>query len=44
MPKAGVSRNNIVAGKRASRSSRVVWEIDSEDDEDEDEDDAEAWL
>ncbi|KAI4949076.1 hypothetical protein J4E91_005539 [Alternaria rosae] len=41
VPKAGVSRQNIVAGKRASRSSRVVREIDSEDDEDEDDDDAE---
>ncbi|CAN9453767.1 unnamed protein product [Alternaria sp. RS040] len=42
VPKAGVSRNNIVAGKRASRSSRVVQEIDSDDeDEDDDDDDAE---
>ncbi|EDU48339.1 PAPA-1 conserved region [Pyrenophora tritici-repentis] len=35
-PKAGVSRQNIVAGKRASRSSRVVREVDSEDEEEED--------
>jgi Ino eighty subunit 2 len=36
-----VRRENIVAGKRASRSSRIVREVDSEDDEDEDEDEAE---
>lgn len=39
-----VSSRNIVAGKRASRNSRVVRELDSDDedeDEDEDEDDAE---
>ncbi|KNG50143.1 hypothetical protein TW65_03061 [Stemphylium lycopersici] len=42
VPKAGVSRQNIVAGKRASRNSRVVQEVDSEDDDDdEDEEDAE---
>lgn len=41
VPKTGVSRQNIVAGKRASRNSRIVREIDSEDDEDEDEDEAE---
>jgi Ino eighty subunit 2 len=40
VPKPGVSRQNIVAGKRASRSSRVVQEVDSEDEE-EDDDDAE---
>lgn len=32
-----MNRQNIVAGKRASRSSRIVREVDSEDDEDEDE-------
>ncbi|KAJ6286433.1 nad-binding protein [Bipolaris maydis] len=37
-PKAGVSRDNIVVGKRASRNSRVVQEVDSEEDEDEEED------
>ncbi|EUC46587.1 hypothetical protein COCMIDRAFT_92425 [Bipolaris oryzae ATCC 44560] len=36
-PKAGVSRENIVVGKRASRNSRVVQEVDSEDEEDEEE-------
>ncbi|EOA91087.1 uncharacterized protein SETTUDRAFT_101354 [Exserohilum turcica Et28A] len=42
LSKAGVSRQNIVAGKRASRNSRVVQEVDSdEDDEDEDEDEDE---
>jgi Ino eighty subunit 2 len=41
VPKTGVSRQNIVAGKRASRSSRIVREVDSEDD-DEDDDDEEA--
>ena len=46
-PKASVSRQNIVAGKRASRNSRVVKEGDSEDededdDEDEDVDEADA--
>jgi Ino eighty subunit 2 len=41
IPKTGVSRQNIVAGKRASRSSRIVREVDSEDEEDEDEDEAE---
>ncbi|KAL6710740.1 hypothetical protein ACN47E_007797 [Coniothyrium glycines] len=40
--KRGVSRQNIVSGKRASRSSRVVREVDSEEDEDEDEDEDEA--
>ena len=35
--KGNLSRSNIVSGKRASRSSRVVREIDSEEDEDEDE-------
>ncbi|KAF2829974.1 PAPA-1-domain-containing protein [Ophiobolus disseminans] len=40
VPKTGLSRQNIVAGKRASRSSRIVREVDSEDD-DEDEDEAE---
>ncbi|KAJ4368887.1 hypothetical protein N0V83_005969 [Neocucurbitaria cava] len=39
VPKTGLSRQNIVSGKRASRSSRVVREVDSEEDEDEDEDD-----
>lgn len=39
VPKAGVSRQNIVAGKRASRNSRIVREIDSEDDDEEDEED-----
>ncbi|KAF1939170.1 hypothetical protein EJ02DRAFT_457214 [Clathrospora elynae] len=39
--KAGVSRKNIVAGTRASRSSRVVREVDSEEDEEEDEDEDE---
>jgi Ino eighty subunit 2 len=42
IPKTGVSRQNIVAGKRASRSSRIVREVDSEDEEDEDEDEDEA--
>jgi Ino eighty subunit 2 len=41
VPKTGVSRQNIVAGKRASRSSRVVRDVDSEDEEDDDDDDAE---
>jgi Ino eighty subunit 2 len=41
IPKTGVSRQNIVAGKRASRSSRIVREVDSEEDDDEDEDEAE---
>jgi Ino eighty subunit 2 len=41
VPKTGVSRQNIVAGKRASRSSRIVREVDSEDDEEEDEDEDE---
>ncbi|KAF1832118.1 hypothetical protein BDW02DRAFT_571363 [Decorospora gaudefroyi] len=40
-PKTSVSRQNIVAGKRASRSSRVVREVDSEEDEDEDEEEGE---
>jgi Ino eighty subunit 2 len=40
VPKTTVSRQNIVAGKRASRSSRIVREVDSED-EDDDEDEAE---
>jgi Ino eighty subunit 2 len=40
VPKTGVSRQNIVAGKRASRSSRIVREVDSEDDEDDEEDEA----
>lgn len=40
--KPGAGRQNKVAGKRASRSSRVVREVDSDDDdEDEDEDEAE---
>ncbi|KAH7075916.1 PAPA-1-like conserved region-domain-containing protein [Paraphoma chrysanthemicola] len=41
VPKPGVSRQNIVAGKRASRSSRIVREVDSEDDDDEDDEEAE---
>jgi Ino eighty subunit 2 len=41
IPKTGVSRQNIVAGKRTSRSSRIVREVDSEEDEEEDEDEAE---
>ncbi len=39
--KGGVSRQNIVAGKRASRNSRVVQEVDS-DEEEEDEEDEDA--
>jgi Ino eighty subunit 2 len=39
VPKTGVSRQNIVAGKRASRSSRIVREVDSEDEEEDDDDD-----
>ncbi|KAF2447342.1 hypothetical protein P171DRAFT_409946 [Karstenula rhodostoma CBS 690.94] len=34
-----VSSRNIVAGKRASRNSRVVRELDSDDEEEEDDDD-----
>jgi Ino eighty subunit 2 len=41
VPKPGVSRQNIVAGKRASRSSRVVRDFDSEEEEEDDDDDAE---
>ncbi|CAO2651072.1 Nn.00g093690.m01.CDS01 [Neocucurbitaria sp. VM-36] len=41
VPKTGVSRQNIVAGKRASRSSRVVREVDSDEDEEEDEEEDE---
>jgi Ino eighty subunit 2 len=41
VPKPAASRQNTVAGKRASRSSRIVREVDSDDDEDEDEDEAE---
>jgi Ino eighty subunit 2 len=41
VPKTTVSRQNIVAGKRASRSSRIVREVDSEDEEDDDDDEAE---
>ncbi|KAH8730425.1 PAPA-1-like conserved region-domain-containing protein [Phaeosphaeriaceae sp. PMI808] len=37
IPKGRVSKQNIVVGKRASRSSRIVREVDSEEDEDEDE-------
>lgn len=33
VPKTGVSKQNIVAGSRASRSSRIVREVDSEDEE-----------
>ncbi|KAH9875318.1 hypothetical protein J1614_004810 [Plenodomus biglobosus] len=40
-PKGRVSRANIVAGKRASRSSRVVREVDSDEDEDDDDDEDE---
>ncbi|KAF2639281.1 hypothetical protein P280DRAFT_470649 [Massarina eburnea CBS 473.64] len=39
-PTTSVSSRNIVAGKRSSRNSRVIQEVDS-DDEDEDEDEAE---
>ncbi|CBX93396.1 hypothetical protein LEMA_P042970.1 [Plenodomus lingam JN3] len=42
IPKGRVSRTNIVSGKRASRSSRVVREVDSDEDEEEDEDAEEA--
>ncbi|KAF1852135.1 uncharacterized protein K460DRAFT_362902 [Cucurbitaria berberidis CBS 394.84] len=41
VPKTRVSRQNIVSGKRTSRSSRVVREVDSEEDEEEDDDDEE---
>ena len=34
--KGAVTRQNIVAGKRSSRNSRVVQEVDSEEEEDED--------
>ncbi|USP81227.1 hypothetical protein yc1106_08501 [Curvularia clavata] len=40
-PKAGVSRQNIVAGKRASRNTRVVKEVDSDEDDDDDDEDIE---
>jgi Ino eighty subunit 2 len=40
-PRTTVTRRNIVAGKRASRNSRVVREVDS-DDEDEEDDEPEA--
>jgi Ino eighty subunit 2 len=42
VPKTTVSRQNIVAGKRASRSSRIVREVDSEDEDDDDEEAEEA--
>lgn len=38
IPKGRASRQAAVPGKRASRSSRVVREIDSDEDEDEDDD------
>ncbi|CAI6268255.1 unnamed protein product [Periconia digitata] len=34
-----VSSRNIVAGKRSSRNSRVIQEVDSDDDDDDDEED-----
>jgi Ino eighty subunit 2 len=40
-PRTTVTRRNIVSGKRASRNSRVVREVDS-DDEDEEEDEPQA--
>lgn len=42
VPKTGVSRQNIVSGKRASRNSRIVREVDSDDDEEEEDEEDEA--